>query len=263
MIAEGLCMSIGTVHRILHDHLGMAKVCARWIPKLLSPQQKMDRVRICEELLELFDEDPDGFYPRLVTGDESWFHYYEPESKMQSMQWKHPESPTPVKALETPSAGKRMATVFWDNKGILLIEWLPQGETINSNYYIGVLDKLRNAIKANRRGKLSKKILLLHDNARRHTSALTSDAIRRLGLKVLPHPAYSPDLTPSDFWLFSAMKNPLRGKRYSNLAGLDSAVSQWVQATPQEWFEEGIKKLPERWRKCVRIEGEYLEKIDA
>ena len=63
--------------------------------------------------------------------------------------------------------------------------------------------------------------------------------------------------------LFSAMKNPLRGKRYSNLAGLASAVSQWVQATPQEWFEEGIKKLPERWRKCVRIEGEYLEKIDA
>jgi histone-lysine N-methyltransferase SETMAR len=262
-IAESLGMSVGTVHRILHEHLGMVKVSARWIPKLLSLQQKVDRVNICKQLLQDYENDLDGFYARLVTGDESWFHYYEPESKVQSMQWKHPDSPAPVKPLATPSAGKRMATVFWDSKGILLIEWLPQGETINSNYYINVLEKLRDAIKTTRRGKLSKKILLHHDNAKPHTSVTTAAATRRLGFEVLPHPAYSPDLAPSDYWLFGPMKNALRGKRYDNLAGLASAVSQWVKVTPKEWFEEGIKKMPERWRKCVRVGGGYIEKADA
>jgi histone-lysine N-methyltransferase SETMAR len=261
-IAETVGMSVGTVHRILHEHLCLVKVSARWIPKLLSAQQKLDRVNICKELLQNY-YDLDGFYARLVTGDESWFHYYEPESKVSSMQWKHPDSPAPVKPLSTPSAGKRMATVFWDSEGILLIEWLPQGETINSNYYIDVLQKLREAIKSNRRVKLSKKILLHHDNARPHTSAMTTAAVRRLGFQVLPHPAYSPDLAPSDYWLFGPMKNALRGKRYANLAGLASAVSQWVKVTPADWFAEGIRKMPERWEKCVRLAGGYIEKADA
>ena len=92
--------------------------------------------------------------------------------------------------------GTRMATIFWDDKGIIPLEWLPEHTTINSTYYINILEKLKVAIKEKRRGKWSKGIWLLQDNARPHTSAETNSALHDLGLKCLPHPPYSPDLAP-------------------------------------------------------------------
>ena len=114
-----------------------------------------------------------NFLQRVVTGNESWFYYYEPESKRSSMEWTAPGSKPPVKPRTMASAGKRMASVFWDQEGILLIKWLPQGSTINSEYYCELLGELRESIKNQRRGKLRSGILLQHDNARPHTSAQT------------------------------------------------------------------------------------------
>lgn len=260
-LADTVGISATAVHAILTAELGMSRVVARWVPKLLTDAQQRDRVQVCQQLLQAYHSDP-GFLDRIVTGDESWFHYSEPESKMQSSVWKTCDEPTPVKAMTAPSAGKQMATVFWDKEGILLIEWLPRGATINSNYYIQVLQKLREAIKTGRRGKLTRGVLLQQDNARPHTSQATMAAISDLGFEVLPHPPYSPDLAPSDFWLFGRMKEPLRGHRYSNVQGLASAVSQWVRGTPKEFFAAGIEKLPERWQKCINLKGMYVEKID-
>ena len=79
-----------------------------------------------------------------------------------------------------------------------MLKWLPEGRTINSQYYCEVLCELRAAIKELRRGKLTAGVLLQHDNARPHTSAQTQDVIRELGFTQIPHPPYSPDLAPSD-----------------------------------------------------------------
>jgi histone-lysine N-methyltransferase SETMAR len=259
-VAEELGMSRSSVHRVLTDHLGMSRLVCRWVPKLLTEQMKNNRVRDCHELLTMYKADPSEFMARIVTGDESWLHYYEPETRQQSSQWMARGDCPPVKAKSCPSAGKRMATVFWDCQGILLIDWLPEHRTINSDYYITVLSNLKDAIKRERRGKWSRGILLQHDNARPHTSFKTTAAVRELGFKTLPHPAYSPDLAPSDYWLFGAMKKPLRGRHYSNLSSLASGVSQWVRDTPKEWFTQGLQKLPDRWEKCISLRGEYVEK---
>jgi histone-lysine N-methyltransferase SETMAR len=258
-LATSIGISSTAIHSILTVELGMSRVVARWVPKLLTDQQQRERVQVCQQLLQAHRSEP-NFLDRIVTGDESWFHYSEPESKMQSSVWKASHEPTPVKALTAPSAGKQMATVFWDKEGILLIEWLPRGATINSEYYIQVLKKLRDAIKTQRRGKLSRGILLQHDNARPHTSQATMAAISDLGFEVLPHPPYSPDLAPSDYWLFGEMKKPLRGHQYSSLQALASAVSQWVRGSPADFYAAGIEKLPERWHKCISLMGAYIEK---
>ena len=94
--------------------------------------------------------------------------------------------------------------------------------------------------------------LLLHDNATPHTSCKTKDTIKKLGFEILPHPPYSPDLAPSDYWLFGEMKRPLRGKRFSTLKDLQSAVNFWQKGTPQKFFATGIEKLPERWQSPLR-----------
>ena len=66
---------------------------------------------------------------------------------------------------------------------------------------------MREAIKRKRSGKLSRGVLLQHDNARPHVSKQTKEAIYRLGVECVPHPPYSPDLAPSDYWLFGNKNN--------------------------------------------------------
>ena len=72
------------------------------------------------------------------------------------------------------------------------------------------LDQLRTAIRKKRRGKLSKGILLQQDNARVHTCKIAMDAVERNGCELIPHPAYSPDLGPSDYFLFPNLKKDIR-----------------------------------------------------
>ena len=128
-------------------------------------------------------------------------HYYEPENKAQCRQWVGPGSPGPKK-FKTHSAGKVMATVFGTQKALLCWTFLPKRSTITGVYYANLFDQLRTAIRDKRRGKLSKGVLLQQDNARVPTCKVAVDAVERNGYELIPHPAYSPDLAPSDFFQF-------------------------------------------------------------
>ena len=130
-IAQALGISHGSVSTILHDRLGMRKLTARWVPKSLSDEQKATRASVCSALLKHF-RSKDDFLLRLVTVDETWVHYYEPENKARSRQWVGPGSLRPNKTQ--PSAGTVMATVFWDAKGVIMLDFLPKRSTITGVY---------------------------------------------------------------------------------------------------------------------------------
>ena len=93
----------------------MTKVSARWVPKLLNDSQKAKRAEVSRKNLRLYQGDPEAFLNRMVTVDKTWVHHFTPETKEQSKQWKHPGSPPPKKGKSVPSAGKIIATVFWDS----------------------------------------------------------------------------------------------------------------------------------------------------
>ena len=63
------------------------KVCARWVPRMLIQGHKEHRMQICQDLLNQYEAEGDSFLDRIITGDETWCHHYEPESKRQSMEW--------------------------------------------------------------------------------------------------------------------------------------------------------------------------------
>ncbi|GFV30399.1 transposase [Trichonephila clavipes] len=91
-----------------------------------------------------------------------------------------------------------MVTVFWYQRGVLLVDFMPQGTTIK-DAYCAILRKIRRALQNKRRGMLLKDVFLLHDNARPRTNR---DLIEVFGWEVLDHAPYNPNLTPSDFHLF-------------------------------------------------------------
>ena len=110
-IANALHISHGSVSTILHDRLGMHKLSARWVPKSLSDQQMATRASVYSALLKRFRSKENDFLSRLVTVDETWVHYYEPENNAQSCQSIGLGSPKPKKLKTQLSAGKMMATV--------------------------------------------------------------------------------------------------------------------------------------------------------
>jgi len=100
----------------------------------------------------------------------------------------------------------------------------------------------------------------LHDNAPVHKSMIAQEAVRDCGFVQLDHPAYSPDLAPSDYFLFRNLKSHLRGACYPDDEALKEAVNEWLEGQTEDFYFSGINSLPEKCRKCIELSGDYIEK---
>jgi len=141
------------------------------------------------------------FVKCIVTGNETWIHHDDPETKQQSMQWKHASSPSPQKFKVQALAGKIMYTVFWDAEGVLLIGYMLDMVTVTEVYYADLVHKLLVAIKQKCRGKLTKVPLVLHDSASAHRSHVVQATVLECGFEEMRHPPYSLYLAASDYHL--------------------------------------------------------------
>jgi len=75
----------------------------------------------------------------------------------------------------------------------------------------------------------------------------------------MPHPLFSPDMAPSDYWLFAPLKRFLANESYTTFRQLKAAVKKWVDSVPEDFFAKGIERLPSLWDKCIKAKGEYFE----
>ena len=107
-------------------------------------------------------------------------------------------------------------------------------------FYANLLDQLGTAIHEKRRGKLAKGVLLQQDNARVHTCKVAMDAVERNGYELIPHPAYSPDLAPSDFFLFPNLKKDILGLHCRSDEAVVTAVEEWVNGKDPDFFSSGL-----------------------
>jgi histone-lysine N-methyltransferase SETMAR len=102
--------------------------------------------------------------------------------------------------------------------------------------------------------------MLLHDNARPHAAARMQAMLQEFGWEVFEHPAYIPDLAPSDFHLFPKLKEFLGGRRFKSDETTKDAVKEWLNELAAEVYDEGIQKLVTRYDKCLNVGGDYVEK---
>ena len=156
---------------------------------------------------------------------------------------------------------KVMLCVWWDMKGIIYYELLEPKQTVTANLYSQQLIRLSEALEKKRPfgGKGKRKVILLHDNARPHVAKTTWATIENLGWEVLPHPAYSPDLAPSDYHLFRSMEHFFREKSYTDLQSIKKDVTQFFELKPEKFYESGIRQLPLRWQKVIDNDGNYFD----
>ena len=257
---DAIATKLGKGHNVVQEMNGSSgyrKICAHWVPRLLTEDHKVQRKAITSEMRQRYRDEEDDFLLNIATGDKSWFQHFDPATKRQSMEWHHLDSPTKKKPKTMPSAKKIMGTFFWDAEGCILIEFLEPGKTINAARYVQTLLMLRRALRDKQPGR---KVILQHDNVRPHTARLTYEKIEKMGWEVLPHTPYSPDLAPSNYHLFGFVKNQMRGQHYEMNKALHTALCQCLWAAGSEFYHKGLFKLPEWWEKCVPRNGDYVEK---
>lgn len=202
-IQQALNIGSGTVKTILHEHLGLRKLSCRWIPHLLTSEQKSARVDWCRFMLQKYEEGHSRRVSDIVTGDETWLYNYEPETKTQSTVWVFDEELPPTKVVRSRSTAKRMLAVFFRRSGLVSIIPLEERRTVNAEWYCTVcLPAVFSELRKSRPRSGLRGIQLHHDNASAHTAARTLDFLSDNGVQLVTHPPYSPDLSPNDFFSF-------------------------------------------------------------
>ncbi|CAD6994020.1 unnamed protein product [Ceratitis capitata] len=257
LIAEELKISQKTVWNHLHN-LGLKKKYHVWVPHELTQKNMLDRISICESLLNRNRIDP--FLKRMVIADEKWITYSNVKRK-----WEWSNDSELIQTVSKPGLKTRkvLLCVWWDWQGIIHYELLPYGQILNTDLYCQQLDRLKEAIAQKRPDLDNSSGIVFHlDYTRPHTSIVTRQKLRELGWEVILHPPYSPDLAPSDYHLFLSMANYLGGEEMASREACENRLTQFFANKEKVFYEEGVMMLPFQWQKVIEQDGEYLTQIE-
>ena len=145
---------------------------------------------------------------------------------------------------------------FFDSTGMIYMHWVPTGLTVNKEYYIEVLREFRKRFRWKRLALFKSGQWHFHqDNVPVHNFILVTNYLTKMGIKTVPQPPYSPDLTPCDFWLFPKLKKNLRGCRFETIGEMNKVIDTLTQ----EDFHGAFQKLLEQYNKCIAAGGDYFE----
>lgn len=254
-LSKSLGVDLSTVGRRLKA-MGMISKQGNWVPYDLKPRDLERRLMTCEQLLAR--QKRKGFLHRIVTGDEKWIHYDNPKRKKSYGYPGHASSSTPRPKIH---GSKLMLCIWWDQFGVIYYELLKPNETITGEVYRRQLMRLSRALKEKRPQfeQRHDKVILQHDNARPHVAKPVKTYLETLKWDVLPHPPYSPDIAPSDYYLFRSMSHGLADQHFTSYEETKKWIDSWIASKDDLFFQAGIRKLPERWEKVVASDGQYFD----
>ncbi len=248
-------LSQTSVHCIVTKELGLKLRSAKFLPNFLTPRHIVQCFQHCSDMLHRIRQNP-SFLKKIVTMDEAWYYQYDPELKRQASQWLAPGEPRPVHVRRTISVKKVMLVTFFDFRGMVHFEFL-RGGTVDTPTFLGILGRFREALRVKRPRQR------WYYTWTMHTAKDTRLHLLLTGQRTVPHPTLSPDLAPSDYWLFPRIKLPLRGRQFPSLDALGEEVTHQIGLIPAaEYRETMLKKWPKRWVHCVHRNGGYFEGRD-
>lgn len=255
-----LAEKMGCTFKTISNHLGsmgFTQKLGAWMPHKLSDANKQNRCQTAAQNLARHRSTSghkERFLYKIVTGDEKWCLYVNPKHRKE---WTAPGDTPKPRVKQDLHPKKIMICVWWDCEGVIYWEILERNQTIDKERYLAQLHRVNEAIqqkKTDRRGQ----VILLHDNARPHTANIVKEALNDLEWEVLPHPPYSPDLAPTDFYLFRSVSNQMRGVTFTNDEDLKTWLDHFFQNQTENFWRKGIDKLVGRWEQVVNNCGEYI-----
>ncbi|UYV77660.1 hypothetical protein LAZ67_15001843 [Cordylochernes scorpioides] len=221
-------LSVGLCHQIVTKDLDMIRTSSKFIPRILTEEQKE----------------------------------YDPETKRQSSQWIERGESKPKKARFTKSKVKTLLVTFFYINGLVHHEFIPFGRTINQEVYLGITRRLREAVRLKRPERWQKDDWILHvDNARPRTAHVILQFLAKHSTIQIPHPPYSPDLAPNDFFFYPKLKMKLKGRKFDNVDMIQAKSKATLRNLSKSAFISCFDNWNKRWKnRCIEAGGAYFEK---
>ncbi|UYV61033.1 hypothetical protein LAZ67_1003193 [Cordylochernes scorpioides] len=241
-VAKEAGISFGSTQSIMKDILRVRRLNAVLVPKDFTFDQKNAWKETASLNLEATTADPE-LLKRVITEDKTCIYGFVSETTQQASD-----------------KVKVMLTVFFDYQGIVNHEFQQQGSTITANSYLGVLRRLREAIRQ-KRPELwrSKSWILHHDNVPAHTALKISKFLQDHSTSVFPQPLYNPDSVPCDFFLFGKLKKKLKGWKFQSIEEIKVESKKAMKAIPKTDYQRCFADWKKRWLKYIAANGDYFE----
>ncbi|UYV83676.1 SETMAR [Cordylochernes scorpioides] len=245
---EELAETLGVTQQAISNRfkvMGMVQKQGNWVPYELKPGNIERRICTCELLLKR--QNRKGFFASNRDGGRKVDSLRQPKAQ------KIPGHASASTAKPNIHGKKLMLCIWWDQLGVIYYELLQPNETITGERYQQQLMQLSRALKIKHPlyAKRHDKVIYQHDNARPHVAKVVKETLEALQWDVLPHPAYSPDIAPSDYHMFRSMTHGLAEQHFTSYEEAKNWVNVWIASKDEEFFRHRIRMLPERWEKVV------------
>jgi histone-lysine N-methyltransferase SETMAR len=254
-MAEVLHVDHATILRHLHEKLGFKSYCVRWVPHLMSDELRATRKECAAQMIPYLEAARDDGWRHLVTGDESWFFITSTIRRMWSVV-RDDVATIPRTDIATK---KFMYTIMWNPSGFHVIDKLPLGAKMNSGHYTAnVLQPLYEVFFPRGRKPRAKRLVVHVDNCSVHRSGATEAFMESHEMIRMPHPPYSPDLAPSDFYLFGLVKGKLGHVDVMEEDDLFEALDEILGSIPGEELLRVFETWLDRVRAVSDGDGDYI-----
>ena len=252
-IAKTLRIPRSTVHYTLTRVLGWKIKHLRWIPHNLNFDQIQNRIEKSKKLLDMLEKAFHERYDMVITLDESWFYLqYDYETI-----WINAADDPPTRAKRMISSKKIFITVVWRPSGVLLVDRLPNGMKFNSKYMVSniltpLYENLEDEI-----NKSTRRLIIHMDNAKPHRGKIVDEFLESHRLRKAPQPEYSPDVAPSDFFLFGYVKKQLEGCHYDSEDELYDDVVKILMSISPDVLKSAYNSWIKRLKGLIHSKGVY------
>jgi histone-lysine N-methyltransferase SETMAR len=253
-IAKGIRIPKSTVYYNLVYAMGWKLKHLKWVPHRLSDTQKQSRVEKASELLTLLRSVFHQGMDYVITLDESWFYLSTDYEQIWLPYGKNP----PERERKLISSTKIMIAIVWRASGILLIKMLPKGRKFKCQYMIDdILKPLCERLNVSR-DPSSRKFVIHFDNAKPHNGKIVQEYFKANRLRRAPHPAFPPDVAPTNFFLLGYVKDQLQGRTFEDGESLLDAVEEIVTSIPQETLQKVYQEWLRRLEAVIASDGDYI-----
>ncbi|KAI6656185.1 Transposase [Oopsacas minuta] len=201
-----------------------------------------------------------NYRKEIVTGDETWIQFKPPIRKQDGRVWLKKGEVPPAVCVSDFRAPKVLYCIFFDGLGPVAQIPVPKGQTLPGQFYADVVLPEVEKHYLKRRPKTGTRGLkILHDDARPHKSLAVRQKIKDMGMHEVPHPPYSPDIAPCDFWLFRKLKDNVSGCEFEDRLSLSWAIYRCLEVIPKDEYRKTFENWIRRLNLVVAYKGDYFE----
>ena len=232
----------------------------RWMPHCLTFPQKAARLQMVDTNLATYELSDPRRLLEIVTGDETWIQFKPPIRKQDGEVWLKKGEVLLAVCVSDFRTPKVLYCIFFDGLGPVAQIPVPKGQTLTGQFYADVvLPEVEKFYLKLRPRTGARGLKILHDNARPHKSLAVRQKIQDMGMHEVPHPPYSPNIAPCDFWLFRKLKDNLSGREFEDRLSLARAIFRYLEDIPKDEYRKTFENWIKRLKSVVEYKGEYFE----